>query len=87
MKSLKEVTGRALHLPGGRTFQKEGIASPKALRGHMAGNEISASGVEGWEEKGVRSEVSRASEASQAHMCHSNFEDKRRCIEFAKKFV
>lgn len=53
----------------------------------MAGNEISASGVEGWEERGVRSEVSRASEASQAHMCHSNFEDKRRCIEFAKKFV
>ena len=35
----------------------------------MAGNEISASGVEGWEERGVGSEVGsgRATEASPSH--------------------
>lgn len=68
MKSLKEVKGRALRLPGRRTFRKERIASAKALRGHMAGNDISASGVQGWEERRVGSEVGsgRATEASQA---------------------
>ena len=35
----------------------------------MAGNDISASGVQGWEERRVGSEVGsgRATEASQAH--------------------
>lgn len=40
----------------------------------MAGNEISASGVEGWKERGVGSEVGsgRAQRQVSHIMCHSN---------------
>ena len=52
------------------------------LRGHMPGNEISASGAEGggrewWE---VRSGQQGPQRQDRHITCHSNFEDKRGCI-------
>ena len=81
-KSLKEVREKALHIPEGNAFQEEGTASAKALRGHMPGNEISASGAEGggrewWE---VRSGQQGPQRQDRHITCHSNFEDKRGCI-------
>ena len=57
-EKLEVVREPAMQISWGRAFPAEGIASAKALRWSVPGNEISVTGAQGSRERAVGSEVS-----------------------------
>lgn len=74
---------RAIQISRGRAFQAKRIASAKALRGSVPGNEISAAGGQreaGREQWEARSGHVGPHRHGRHIICQSNFENKRGCI-------